>query len=152
LNYRPLATKFHPDDAKLAFEMSDELVDRHFILRNTTPSGDFCYALVSLHTEIVSGKSPVLDRLINSEIGRLYEYNDAFDNLKELHFRRMLGFFYGYHMNYIVDNQELVELYEVAKLFEAKSVMDFCVKKIISARLAILSSSPVGGSSSSWSQ
>lgn len=67
-------------------------------------------------------------------------------------YHNFLQFFYGYHMNYIVDNQELVELYEVAKLFEAKSVMDFCVKKIISARLAILSSSPVGGSSSSWSQ
>lgn len=55
-------------------------------------------------------------------------------------------------MNYIVDNQELTDLYEMAKLFEAKSVVDFCVKKIICARLGCtlrLPSTPAAATSSS---
>ncbi|OXA48030.1 hypothetical protein Fcan01_17224 [Folsomia candida] len=146
-----MADKFHPDDAKLAFVNSGEMYNRHFVLRNKKPSG-YSYVVVSCHKEIVYGKSPILDHFIDAEIGRFYEYNDAFDNLNELHFRRMLGFFYDYDMNYIVDNQELTDLYEMAKLFEAKSVVDFCVKKIICARLGCtlrLPSTPAAATSSS---
>lgn len=89
-NDRPIANSYHPNDAKLTLATDGLSTDRHFILRNTAPSGVYDYIVVSFHRLSVLGKSPLLDTFIETNNSRLFE-NEALENLSELHFRRMLG-------------------------------------------------------------
>ncbi|OXA44881.1 hypothetical protein Fcan01_20355 [Folsomia candida] len=150
-NDRPIANSYHPNDAKLTLATDGLSTDRHFILRNTAPSGVYDYIVVSFHRLSVLGKSPLLDTFIETNNSRLFE-NEALENLSELHFRRMLGFFYGMDMDYIEDDGELAALYEVAMLFRVNSVANFCMTKLdanAAARWAARSPSPAPSSSSS---
>ncbi|OXA40403.1 uncharacterized protein LOC118439319 [Folsomia candida] len=127
---RPAEGKYLPQDLKLTFETKKQKTDRYFTLRNrTTTKDDTCWIQVSFKKDVVYGKSKILDDFISSRNGNLFE-RPEYENLNELHFRRMLGVFYGYDMNYIEDEKDLVELYIIAKLFKAESVELFCSEKL----------------------
>ncbi|XP_021965609.1 uncharacterized protein LOC110860805 [Folsomia candida] len=148
---RPAEGQFRSEDVKLAFETSGEKIDRYFTLRRTNANGDYCWIEVSFHKDIVYGESKILDDFIDSWNGNLFERPEL-DNLNELHFRRMLGVFYGYDMNYIEDEQELEELYRIANLFKAQSVEEFCCEKLAKfpGRNAPGASSSSEGSANDW--
>ncbi|OXA49768.1 hypothetical protein Fcan01_16089 [Folsomia candida] len=137
---QPMVQTYHPNDAKLAFDTTGVQTDKIFILRKRTPFQDYCFTQVFFHKDRVYGNSPVLDRFIDLEKGHLFELANL-DELNELHFRRMLGFFYGYDMNYVEDTCELTALYKMAILFMVKPLEDFCLAKLLRTTTGIPASS-----------
>ncbi|XP_035712373.1 uncharacterized protein LOC118437462 [Folsomia candida] len=105
-------------------------------MSETLPSGDSLKYQVTLLTRLVYGKSVVLDALIDNEDGKLFD-RYGLHNLKELDFRRMIGIFYGYDMNYIQNADELWTLWGMGTLFEAESVEEFCYMKLAAPDLSL---------------
>ncbi|OXA49769.1 uncharacterized protein LOC110854508 [Folsomia candida] len=137
----PIPQMLHPHDAKLAFDTTVDKSDAcYFTLRGTTPFGADCFTNLYFHKSCVYGKSPILDPFIDAQNGNLFE-DVHLKDLNELHFRRMLGFFYDYDMNYIEDKYELAALYKMAILFMVKSVEDFCLTKLLRPTTSLQSSS-----------